>query len=39
MDYGDDNHGAVGYLCNANFGGCFIFCRQEILDLNFIGFF
>ncbi len=39
MDYGAYNHGAVGYLCNANFSGCFIFCRQEILDLNFNGSF
>jgi hypothetical protein len=39
MDYGAYNHGAIGYICNANFGGWFIFCRQKTLDLNLIGFF
>jgi hypothetical protein len=39
MDYGACSHGAIGYLCNANFGGWFFFCREETLDLNFIGIF
>jgi hypothetical protein len=39
MDYGAYNHGVIGYLCNANFGGWFIFCKQKTLDLNLIGFF
>jgi hypothetical protein len=39
VDYITYNHGAIHYLCNANFGGWFIFCRQETLDLNFIELF
>jgi hypothetical protein len=39
MDYGACNHRAIGYLCNANFDGWFIFGRQETLGLNFTGSF